>query len=107
VPRRILELEPAAVTHSNVAASRSTGTMAFDWDELVGGYRSGVIEWNTSRLGPAPGQRGCRAPAEVLRGDHSHHRHIRKCCRSRLLFATDSGTNVKRAREAAWYCVRD
>jgi hypothetical protein len=38
-----------------------------DWDEFVGGYRAGLIEWNTARLGPKPGEPGCRAPAEVLR----------------------------------------
>jgi hypothetical protein len=40
---------------------------AIDWDEFVGGYRAGLIEWNTARLGPKPGVPGCRAPAEVLR----------------------------------------
>jgi hypothetical protein len=40
---------------------------AIDWDEFVGGYRAGLIEWNRARLGPKPGEPGCRAPAEVLR----------------------------------------
>jgi hypothetical protein len=38
-----------------------------DWDELVGGYRAGLIEWNTAQFGPKPGEAGCRAPTEVLR----------------------------------------
>jgi hypothetical protein len=38
-----------------------------EWDEFVGGYRAGRIEWNTARLGPKPGEPECRAPAEVLR----------------------------------------
>jgi hypothetical protein len=42
-------------------------TLAIEWDEFVGGYRAGLIEWNTARLGPKPGEPGCRAPAEVLR----------------------------------------
>jgi hypothetical protein len=40
---------------------------AINWDEFVGGYRAGLIEWNTAPLGPKPGEPGCRAPAEVLR----------------------------------------
>jgi hypothetical protein len=42
-------------------------TPAIEWDEFVGGYRAGLIQWNTARLGPKPGEPGCRAPAEVLR----------------------------------------
>ena len=42
-------------------------TPAIDWDEFVGGYRASLIEWNRARLGPKPGEPGCRAPAEVLR----------------------------------------
>jgi hypothetical protein len=42
-------------------------TPAIEWDEFVGGYRAGLIKWNTARLGPKPGEPGCRAPAEVLR----------------------------------------
>ena len=40
---------------------------AIECDEFVGGYRVGLIAWNTARLGPKPGEPGCRAPAEVLR----------------------------------------
>jgi hypothetical protein len=40
---------------------------AIEWDEFVGGYRAGLIAWNTARLGPKPGEPGCPAPAEVLR----------------------------------------
>jgi len=40
---------------------------AIEWDEFVGGYRAGLIKWNTARLGPKPGEPGCCAPAEVLR----------------------------------------
>ena len=40
---------------------------AIDWDEFVGGYRAGLIKWNTARLGPKPDELGCRAPPEVLR----------------------------------------
>jgi hypothetical protein len=42
-------------------------TPAIEWDEFVGGYRAGLIQWNRARLGPCPGEPGCRAPAEVLR----------------------------------------
>jgi hypothetical protein len=42
-------------------------TPAIEWDEFVGGYRAGLIKWNTARLGPKPGEPGCCAPAEVLR----------------------------------------
>jgi hypothetical protein len=38
-----------------------------EWDEFVAGHRKGLIQWNTARLGPWPGEPGCRAPAEVLR----------------------------------------
>jgi hypothetical protein len=37
------------------------------WDDFVAGYREGLIEWNRARLGPCPGEPGCRAPTEVLR----------------------------------------
>jgi hypothetical protein len=40
-------------------------TPAIAWHEFGGGYRAGLIEWNTARLGPKPGEPGCRAPAEV------------------------------------------
>jgi hypothetical protein len=36
-------------------------TPAIVWDEFVGGYRAGLIAWNTARLGPKPGEPG--APA--------------------------------------------
>jgi hypothetical protein len=42
-------------------------TPAIEWDEFVGGYRAGLIQWNAARLGPKPGEPGCRAPAKVLR----------------------------------------
>jgi hypothetical protein len=41
-------------------------TPAIAWDEFVAGHRSGLIEWNRARLGPYPGEPGCRAPADVL-----------------------------------------
>ena len=44
-----------------------SATPAIEWAEFVGGYRAGLIEWNTARLGPKPGEPGCRAPADVLR----------------------------------------
>jgi hypothetical protein len=31
---------------------------AIEWDEFVGGYRAGLIEWNTARLGPSRASRG-------------------------------------------------
>jgi hypothetical protein len=40
-------------------------TPAIQWDEFVGGYRAGLIEWNTARLGPKPGEVGCRAPLAI------------------------------------------
>jgi hypothetical protein len=49
----------------------SQRTPAIEWDEFVGGYRAGLIEWNTARLGPKPSEPGCRAPAEVRR-NNSH-----------------------------------
>jgi hypothetical protein len=30
-------------------------TPAIEWDEFVGGYRAGLIQWNRARLGPCPG----------------------------------------------------
>jgi hypothetical protein len=42
-------------------------TPAIEWDEFVGGYRAGLIEWNVARLGPRPGEPGCRAPADILK----------------------------------------
>jgi hypothetical protein len=53
--------------HRVEAAPPARRTPAIDWDEFVGGYRAGIIQWNTGRLGPKPGEPGCRAPAEVLR----------------------------------------
>ena len=46
---------------------RRPSSAAIEWDEFVGGYRAGLIKWNTARLGPKPGEPGCCAPAEVLR----------------------------------------
>jgi hypothetical protein len=40
---------------------------AFDWDEFVAGHRAGLIKWNRARLGPYPGEPGCRAPDKVLK----------------------------------------
>jgi hypothetical protein len=31
---------------------------AMDWDEFVGGYRAGLIEWNTAPLSPGRGGQG-------------------------------------------------
>ena len=56
-----------AVSESVEAPTPVQRTPAIEWDEFVGGYRAGLIEWNTARLGPKPGEPGCRAPAEVLR----------------------------------------
>jgi hypothetical protein len=53
--------------HRVEAAPRARRTAAIEWDEFVGGYRAGLIQWNTARLGPKPGEPGCLAPAEVLR----------------------------------------
>jgi hypothetical protein len=64
---------PPSVEHFDADALRVEAsppvqrTPAIDWDEFVGGYRAGLIQWNTARLGPQPGEPGCRAPAEVLR----------------------------------------
>jgi hypothetical protein len=53
--------------HRVEAVPPARRTPGIEWDEFVGGYRAGLIEWNTARLGPTPGEPGCRAPAEVLR----------------------------------------
>jgi hypothetical protein len=37
------------------------------WEELVGGYVAGNVNWNTRRLGAPPGSPNCRAPRDVLR----------------------------------------
>jgi hypothetical protein len=38
------------------------------WEEIIAGYKAGMVHWNVRRLGPEPGQPGCRAPRNVLRG---------------------------------------
>jgi hypothetical protein len=57
-------------------------TPAIEWDEFVGGYRAGLIKWNTARLGPKPGEPGCRAPAEVLREHRFRPHHASRDRRS-------------------------
>jgi hypothetical protein len=37
------------------------------WEELIAGFVAGNINWNARRLGPEPGNHGCRAPQSVLR----------------------------------------
>jgi hypothetical protein len=37
------------------------------WEELIAGFMAGMVNWNTRRLGPEPGQPGCRAPRNILR----------------------------------------
>ena len=49
-------------SHQVEAVPPARRTPAIEWDEFVGGYRAGLIEWNTARLGPKPGEPGCRAP---------------------------------------------
>lgn len=41
---------------------------SLDWGELVAGYKAGAVQWDR-RLGPEPGQPGCRAPRDVLQGE--------------------------------------
>jgi hypothetical protein len=49
-------------------AERQTEAISQEgWEELVAGYRAGVVNWNVRRLGPEPGQPGCRAPRDILR----------------------------------------
>jgi hypothetical protein len=59
--------EQRLASHRVEAAPPAGRTPAIEWDEFVGGYRAGLIEWNTARLGPKPGKPGSRAPAEMLR----------------------------------------
>jgi hypothetical protein len=58
-------LPPA--TSDAISWGASVEAPAIRCDEFVCGYRAGLIEWNMARLGPKPGEPGCRAPAEVLR----------------------------------------
>ena len=37
------------------------------WEELIAGFMAGMVNWNVRRLGPEPGQPGCRAPRNILR----------------------------------------
>jgi hypothetical protein len=37
------------------------------WEELIAGFMAGMVNWNRRRLGPEPGQPGCRAPRHILR----------------------------------------
>jgi hypothetical protein len=37
------------------------------WEFFVEGFKTGALPWNTRRLGPRPGEPGCRAPRRVLR----------------------------------------
>jgi hypothetical protein len=37
------------------------------WEELIAGFMAGMVNWNTRRLGPEPGQPGCKAPRNILR----------------------------------------
>jgi len=37
------------------------------WEELIAGFMAGMVNWNTRRFGPEPGQPGCRAPRNILR----------------------------------------
>jgi hypothetical protein len=37
------------------------------WEELISGFVAGNVNWNARRLGPEPGNPGCRAPQSVLR----------------------------------------
>jgi hypothetical protein len=57
----------AVVSHQVEAPPPPRRTPAIEWDEFVGGYRAGLIKWNTARLGPRPGEPGCRAPADILK----------------------------------------
>jgi len=41
-------------------------TPAIEWDEFVGGYRAGLIQWNTARLGPKPGEPAAGRPVSHL-----------------------------------------
>jgi hypothetical protein len=65
--------EQRLASHRVEATPPARRTPAIEWDEFVGGYRAGLIEWNAARLGPKPGEPGCRAPAEVLR-EHGYCR---------------------------------
>src|SRR5712692_5866593 len=37
-----------------------------DWENCVNSYQQ-TGQWDSGRLGPGPGQPGCRAPAHILR----------------------------------------
>ena len=37
------------------------------WEEIIAGFMAGTVNWNVRRLGPEPGQPGCRAPRHILR----------------------------------------
>jgi hypothetical protein len=66
--REILAAREQRLARHRVEAPPLTRrTPAIEWDELVEGHRTGLIQWNRARLGPCPGEPGCRAPTEVLR----------------------------------------
>ena len=67
IPKHLAAREQRLAGHRVEAAAPARRTPAIEWHEFVGGYRAGHIQWNTARLGPEPGEPGCRASAEVLR----------------------------------------
>jgi hypothetical protein len=48
-----------------VASLPAQRTPAIEWDEFVGGYRAGLIERNTARLGPAAHRSAMTATSRV------------------------------------------
>jgi hypothetical protein len=49
-------------------AERQTEAISQEgWEELIAGYMAGMVNWNVRRLGPEPGQPGCRAPRNILK----------------------------------------
>jgi hypothetical protein len=50
------ELHLCTVSESVAAPPPVRRTPAIEWDEFVAGHRGGLIEWNTARLGPKPGE---------------------------------------------------
>jgi hypothetical protein len=65
-PKPVLLPESMLCDPADAAIAKMPTVQSLDWDEVVAGYTAGNVDWYRNRLGPRPGEAGCRALAEVL-----------------------------------------
>jgi hypothetical protein len=67
-PAKMVDAAPRAQTSTPLnSPGEFPGRQSFDMSEVVAGYVSGTLAWDTKRFGPPPGQPGCRIDEQTLR----------------------------------------